>query len=133
VTGRLAVLYAPPSGAGLLPLGRRTLTGTVYRLDLVDDLAAWLDGDHQDGTGVLNWPATRLCRALAYDRLSLPWFASLVCGPVVVTGFDGTDPIGLTDPQRALITDAHAQTGAPARCDTARRLTGATGRSRCLT
>ena len=46
LAGRLSVLHAPAGGAALFPLGRRTTSGTVYRVDLGDDIACWLDGYH---------------------------------------------------------------------------------------
>jgi hypothetical protein len=47
LTGRLTVLHAPDGGADLFPLGRRTASGVVERLDLDDSLAVWLVGDAQ--------------------------------------------------------------------------------------
>jgi len=113
LSGRLCLLHAPADATTRAALGRRTATGTVYRIDLDGGITAWLDGDHQDGSGELNWAATQICAALSGDAFTDPWDAPFVCGPVLFTGTDPagtntTHPLGLCDAQLAHIIAAHA-------------------------
>ena len=103
LNGRLSVMDAPDGGAELFPLGRRTTSGTVYRVDLGDDIACWLDGDHLGHC--INPVAAQLCAELSGGRFIGPDDAPFVCGPVL---FVGANAVGLSDSQLRRIVDAHA-------------------------
>ena len=107
LAGRLYVIDAPNGGAGLFPLGRRNTTGRVYRIELADDIACWLDGDHVGGA--VNPIATQICAALS-SRPNAGWgYRTFVGGPVVLTGLDAAgEPVGLSDAQLTRIADEHA-------------------------
>ena len=107
LSGRLSVLEPAAGTAEGFPAGRRTATGTVYRIDLDAGITCWLDGDHQDGSGELNPAATHACTALSERPFSDPWDAPFVCGPVVFTGTEDGRPVGLTDAQLARIVEAY--------------------------
>jgi hypothetical protein len=107
LSGRLSVIDAPAGGAGLFPLGRRTTSGTAYRIDLSDDIACWLDGDHLGRS--INPVATQICVALSGHGHTDWRFTTFAFGQVVFTGISHTgDPIGLSDAQLTRIADEHA-------------------------
>lgn len=111
LSGRLSVLDAPAGGAGLFPLGRRNTSGTVYRVDLGDAIACWLDGDHLGRS--MNPVATQICAALSGLGHTDWWFAASTFGQVVFTGVSDTgDPLGLSDAQLTRIADEHAHADA---------------------
>jgi hypothetical protein len=109
LSGRLS-LPSPDDAAGTGPMSRRTHTGTAYRIDLGGGIACWLDGDHQDGSGGLNWVATQMCTELSGGTFTDPWDAPFVCGPALftATAAGGTGPAALSDEQLRRVVDAHA-------------------------
>ena len=107
VAGRLTVLDATTSATGGFPNRRRTATGAAYRINLDGGISCWLDGDHQDGSGQLNWAATQICTALSRRPFTDPWDAPFVCGPVLFTGTDPVLPGALTDAQLARLIDTY--------------------------
>jgi hypothetical protein len=110
LSGKLSILDASNNGTGLFPLSRRTVTGAAYRIVLDEGLICWLDGDHQGGTGEINWVGTQVCTALSQQPYVDPWDEPFVCGPVLFTGSGsvGDLPVGLDDAQLRRVVDAHA-------------------------
>jgi hypothetical protein len=115
LAGRLSVMDIPTGGTGLFPLGRRTSSGTVYRVDLGDGIACWLDGDHLGQC--INPVAAQLCLDLSGGTFIGPDDAPFVCGPVLFTGRNATGPVGLSDSQLRRIVDAHALAATGEPCD----------------
>jgi hypothetical protein len=106
--GRLSVLDAPGSGVGLFPLGRRTISGLVWRVDLDHGLVCWLDGDAHDRDGRVNLAATGMSLHLLGEQ---PWTLAepYLCGPVLFTGSgQANQPAGLSEQQLWLVAEAHA-------------------------
>jgi hypothetical protein len=110
-------LRLPPAGAvaSTSAMSRRTRTGTVYRVDLDGGITCWLDGDHQDGSGQLNWVATAMCATLSGGTFTDPWDAPFVCGPVLFTATATSGPVALSDEQLRRVVDAHAAAASTAR------------------
>lgn len=94
--------------ASAAAMNRRTRTGTVYRIDLDGGITCWLDGDHQDGSGELNWVATQMCATLSGGKFTDPWDAPFVCGPVLFTTTGATGPGPLSEQHLRRVVDAHA-------------------------
>jgi len=109
LTGRLTTLHAPDHGAGIFPLGRRTTTGRVHRLDLPGGLAVWLDSDQQDTGRATNRSATSLYLALRDPRPDVSDELVWLNGPAVLAGFDGHRPVSLTDAQQRRLTARHVR------------------------
>lgn len=106
--GRLSVLDAPSGGPGLFPLGRRTVSGLVWRVYLDHDLVCWLDGDAHDRAGRVNLAATGMSLNLLGDR-RWPLDEPYLCGPALFTGRDPADqPMGLSEQQLWLLAETHA-------------------------
>lgn len=105
LSGRLSIAEASTGGA-LFPLGRRTASGTAYRVALGEGITCWLDGDHLGRD--INPVATQVCLELSDDIFGGPDDAPFVCGPVLFTGGPTGTPAGLSDRQLRLIVDAHA-------------------------
>lgn len=106
--GRLSVLDAPSGGVGLFPLGRRTISGLVWRVDLDHGLVCWLDGDAHHRAGRVNLAATGMSLHLLGEQ---PWMLaeSYLCGPALFTGSGpANEPLGLSDQQLWLVAEAHA-------------------------
>jgi hypothetical protein len=100
-------LRLPAAPAEPTMLGRRTRTGTTYRIRLSDGITCWLGGDHY--AGELNWPATQMCEQLSDGRFTGPDDAPFVCGPALFTCTDAEGaPIALSEPQLRRLVDAHA-------------------------
>jgi hypothetical protein len=109
LTGRLTILHAPHGGAEVFPLGRRTVTGRVQRLDLPGGLAVWLDSDQQDAGRATNWSATFLYLALRDAGPDVSDELVWLNGPAVLAGFDGHRPVSLTDAQQRRLTARHVR------------------------
>jgi hypothetical protein len=107
LSGRLR-LSSPDAAAGTAAMNRRTRTGTIYHIDLDDAITCWLDGDHHDGSGELNWVATQICTELSGGTFTDPWDAPFVCGPVLFTATGTTDLVALSEQQLRRVVDAHA-------------------------
>jgi hypothetical protein len=110
-SGRLRL--PPAADVSAISMHRRTGTGTVYRINLGDDISCWLDGDQHDGSGEANPIATAMCTALSSGAFLGPDDAPFVCALVLFTGTrhvhrTGTGPVALTDGQLRRIVDAHA-------------------------
>jgi hypothetical protein len=104
LSGRLR-LSSTDTAAGPAAMNRRTRTGTIYRIDLDRGITCWLDGDHHDGSGELNWVATQICAELSGGTFTDPWDAPFVCGPVLFTATGG---VALSEEQLRRVADAHA-------------------------
>jgi hypothetical protein len=108
--GRLSVLDTPCGGPALFPLGRRTVSGLVWRVDLDHDLVCWLDGDAHHRAGQVNLAATGMGLHLLGDQ---PWPLDepYLCGPALFTGRDpANQPAGLSEEQLWLLVETHAIT-----------------------
>jgi hypothetical protein len=106
--GRLSIVDAPFGGPALFPLGRRTVSGLVWRIDLGDRLVCWLDGDAYGGAGSVNLAATQMSRDLLGDH-QWPFDEPYLCGPALFTGRDAAGRSeGLCDGQLSLLVEAHA-------------------------
>ena len=117
-----SIVAIHPSGRLRLPattdlravaMHRRTGTGTIYRIDLDENISCWLDGDQHDGSGEVNPVATAMCAALSGGAFCGLDDAPFVCGLVLFTGTrhvrrTAGGPIALTDAQLRRIVDAHA-------------------------
>jgi len=117
-----SIVAIHPSGRLRLPattdlravaMHRRTGTGTIYRIDLDENISCWLDGDQHDGSGEVNPVATAMCAALSGGAFCGPDDAPFVCGLVLFTGTHhrlgkATGPVTLTDTQLRSVVDAHA-------------------------
>jgi len=108
LSGRLSVVDNSAGTGEGAAISRRTMTGTVYRVELGGGITAWLDGDHQHGTGELNRVATQMCAVLSGGGFTDPSGAPFVCGPVLFAGTDTAGPVGLRDAQLRRVADAHA-------------------------
>jgi hypothetical protein len=107
LSGRLR-LPSTDIAAGTAAMNRRTRTGTIYRIDLDRGITCWLDGDHHDGSGELNWVATQICAELSGGTFTDPWDAPFVCGPALFTATGATGPVALSEEQLRRVVDAHA-------------------------